>query len=598
MLKHTSTVLDTQSFPPIVALSSISDPHTISQKKANKLILSIIFITIGLLCILLFLLGATHLKTGQSPHVAIALLLAAIPESLLITLPVLVIVSVYKLRSLGVSIGSTQAIDAISTVDTVIVTERDTLLERPTIAGLWYLEQTAENSHLSMAKTINYVEKSLATDIDRAIVNYVENQKISLPSQTPLTQFFFDAELGISGTLWHQGSGYELYLKGSPEQLLTRCDLTENEREYIERTIHSFAAKNHHSLALAHLSITHPITKLEKLRQTQRMQFDGLIAIDQTIKPQTRATISLAKLHGIAVKVISGSHIESARQFSKQLGIVSSQSGVVDSRHLPYTPSNETQAIARSASVVANTSPRNKSSALSVLSGDSVRIPTTNDLTSTVRAIILSRQLFGNIHQILIYLTSISLIDVIILFESIIGGLEIPFLSVQTLWINVIISTSIILTIGLSDNESYISPKQTHPIISGKLLGRIAIIVIATTGLLLSVYAIFDTLLGRSFAQTIALDIISPIQWLVAYYVAAMSSTPDKRHLRLPFLFGCTATFLAQLFIFPSNISSTILHTAPISLWIATATLILCASIFVFLMEAHKRIYLTKSNKD
>lgn len=590
--KNVHKIVDTDDTHRVIALVPDSDIHVVSQKEANKLIIHIAIVALILSAIVFVLLVLHAMDTSQTMHVIVASLLIAIPESLLIALPVVVLLCIHQMRSHNIPVSSTQTINDIGNATNIILNGKDMLTDGAVeMTAAWSLTGQSANTLAYAAKAINHTKGKYVHAFDEALSHYIETHMIEVSSQQPLENLTFDHATGLSGTLWHHGSHFELVIKGTPEKVITQADLSEGEREKIEAMVHKLTAEGGIIIAVAHQELTRHITHLKDLKRADRLIFDGLIIMKEVLRPQARATAAIAISSGIGVGMITGGHIEAAYYTGKQLGIIDRRDAVIDTRHIATFNDARKDTIAGSVRIASNTTPDTTLDAITLLSGNASQIPLAHDFEGAIDSIITGRRLFNNIRQILIYLLTISSAEMLILFGAIAGGISIPFLSVQILWVNFVISTIVAIALGMRKERVPSRPATPAKLLSQHMLSRISIIVIAVAGLTLTVYAIFDTFYGRSYAQTIALSALITMQWVSVYYLtsASRSNIRDYR-LNMPLHFGLLITVILQLLVICSPLGGLILHTTYIT---ATDLFISSFGVALFLMlllEAHDEL--------
>jgi magnesium-transporting ATPase (P-type) len=576
----------------IIALVPSSDIHVVSQKEANNLILQITIVALAL-SVMVFMLIALHaMDTSQAMHVIVASLLITIPESLLVGLPVIVILYIRRMRSHNIPVSSTQAINDIGNATNIILSSKDTLINKSLeTTAAWSLAGQSADTLAYTAKAINQMGGKHDDSFDEALSHYAAAHAIKVPSQQPIESFTFDHATGLSGNLWHHGSHFELVIKGTPEKVINQADLSEGEREKIEAMVHKLTAEGGVIIAVAHQERTRHITHLKDLKRTDRLTFDGLIIMKEVLQPQARVTASVALSSGIGVGMITGGHIEAAYYTGKQLGIIDNRDAVIDARHMATYTHVRKDKMTGSVKITSHTTPEATLDAIALLSGSASQIPLAHDFEGAIDSIITGRRLFNNIRQILIYLLTISSAEMLILFGAIIGGISIPFLSVQILWVNFVISTIVAIALGLRKERIPARPAAPAKLLSQHMLSRIAIIVVAMAGLTLVVYTIFDTFYGRSYAQTIALSALITMQWVSVYYLTSASrSTIRDYQLNIPLHVGLLITILLQLLVICSPLGGLILHTTYVT---ASDLFVSSFGVTLFLMlllEAHDEL--------
>lgn len=185
--------------------------------------------------------------------------------------------------------------------------------------------------------------------LDRALSEYLDRQAATPATQQPLRQLDFDQTHHLSGNVWHYGAEYILALKGMPEQIIERCELSDNERESITLQLQAMSAAGNYIVAFARATLTRPVTAISKLPAQTPLQFVGFVSLSVAVPATTRQLIARLQVSGAAIHVVTGQHPAAGSQIGRQLGIVTQPSDVLDARQLdPLTDIQALVAIRKS----------------------------------------------------------------------------------------------------------------------------------------------------------------------------------------------------------------------------------------------------------
>ncbi len=195
-----------------------------------------------------------------------------------------------------------------------------------------------------MPEFLDMLAKSIIFDppgaIDTAIQTYVEAYVSPVGRHTAMTSLHFDISSSCSGAVWHNGATYTVAIKGAPEEVLVRCDLTENEHERAIIKLHSLAAHGHKVIAIAHASLTHTVSDMHDLSLHTRLIFDGFISLTDTLQRTHMVAINKLEHLGLDVLILTGEHSETAYAVGRELCIVTSRQQLLSSKHM-YTMSDD-----------------------------------------------------------------------------------------------------------------------------------------------------------------------------------------------------------------------------------------------------------------
>ena len=241
---------------------------------------------------------ALWMLLGPEPRLAFALvsaisvLVIACPCALGLATPMSVMVGVGRGAQAGVLIKDAAALEALETVDTVVVDKTGTLTEgRPEVTALHPAPGISEEALLAAAAT---VEQGSEHPIAAAILRAARARSMQLE---PVTDFHATAGGGIRG----RGAQGEALLAGTADFLresgVCACSL-----EPLER---AGAALEGQTLVFV-------------ARATQAI---GILAVADPIKPATAEAVRALHALGLRVIMLTGDNAPSAARVAEQLGI-------------------------------------------------------------------------------------------------------------------------------------------------------------------------------------------------------------------------------------------------------------------------------------
>lgn len=146
----------------------------------------------------------------------------------------------------------------------------------PSVRQVWHPERTREN----FASVILNATVHSNNPLDVTLRAFAEKENVSQPAHPPMLTLPFNQQHGMSGNIWHHGAEYKLFVEGSPEQVLARCDLTDNEHERALTEQHKLMQSNLSVFAFAHVTLPGPISSLADVPKKARFTFDGLVALE------------------------------------------------------------------------------------------------------------------------------------------------------------------------------------------------------------------------------------------------------------------------------------------------------------------------------
>lgn len=236
---------------------------------------------------------------------------------------------------------------------TVVLAGSDFLTSEQSRVTEWQQPHSASNMSQILAQAINPGESQL----DTILIRHLQKTGQTLVDTEPLRSFPFNYDTPVSGTLWHHGAEYHFAVKGSPEYILNRCDLSDSERESITLQLRSMAQSGDSVIAVATGISSRTLRNIIELKPSERLSFTGLIAVTSEIAPTARQLISTAQQRGIALYLTSAKHPTSLRQLAHELRLIQSDADIYDLDHLEVVHASDITPLLTTVRVFANSNP-------------------------------------------------------------------------------------------------------------------------------------------------------------------------------------------------------------------------------------------------
>jgi Ca2+-transporting ATPase len=365
----------------------------------------------------------------------------------------------------------------------------------------------------------------------------------------------FSSERKLMSTL-HSDTEQEEHLlalaKGAPDVLLSRCTqelvgeearpLTEGRRAEIMRTNEALAGQALRTLAVAFRVLPKVSFSHEDFDEDieEEMIFLGLIGMIDPPREEAKEAVARAKRAGIRPIIITGDHPKTAAVIAEELGITADGRAVTGAE-LQRMPEPALDATMQEVSVYARVNPEHKLRIVKALQRGGTTVAMTGDgvndapalktadigiamgITGTdvskeasdmvladdnfatiVAAVEEGRAIFSNIRKFLRYLLSSNIGEVMTMFFGVLladviglvpdgtGGVVLPLLATQILWINLVTDGAPALALGVDPPERGIMTVPPRPRDEGVVTARMwagivfvgAIMAIGTLGVL------------------------------------------------------------------------------------------------------------------
>lgn len=601
------------------------------QKKIDKLLSQIIAVAAGMAIVAFALSQLRGMELAESLRFVIVLSVSAVPESLPIAISVILVLGMRRMASKKALVRTMRSIETIGAITTIATDKTGTLTKNKlTVVQTWQPQISDTQLNKLLERVINHRSQKIHDPLDTALLEHVRHQKIAISKHRPALSIPFDQATAMSGNLWHNGSTYDLILKGAPEQILARSDLTENEKEAATTKLQKLTSEGYRVIAIAYHNLKHPIKSFEDLKKTDKLEFVGYVAIADVLRPEAKHAIQVATRAGVTVRMITGDHFETAYHIGRQLGMVERRNQVFDSRKLHVMSDEELSKTIDTIRVFSRVIPEHKYRILALLKKNNITAMTgdgVNDVPALANAhvgiamgsgsqiakdagdIILmddnfksiidamreGRTIFANVRRMLFYLLSSNTGEVLTMIGALIINVPLPLVPVQILWINLVTDTSMVIPLGLEPGEKSNMDQKPHhpnaPILGKFMISRMALIAVTMATLTLGLYITYSTQYGHDYGNTIAFSALVVMQWASAFAVRSDHESVFSR-LRVfngKFYIGLTIGVTLQLFALFSPLGAA-LHLVPIAIGDLAVTSLIAFAVPIILIETHKYI--------
>ncbi|TVP66999.1 MAG: cation-translocating P-type ATPase, partial [Nodularia sp. (in: Bacteria)] len=250
---------------------------------------------------------STHSPLLTSLKLAIAVMVVACPCALGLATPTAILVGTAIGAERGLLIKGGDVLERVHQLDTVVFDKTGTLTTgNPTVTDCLPFEEWEHHQPYSLLQLAAAVESGTYHPLAKAIQQAAQEQKLSIPDAV---DFHTEPGLGVSAIVeglsvllgnWDWLSKHGVFASDAAQQMAQH--LAEE-----GKTVVSVAVEG--SLA-------------------------GLIAVQDTLRPDAEATVNQLRQMGLRVMLLSGDRLESAQAIAKQLGLNSADAiaGVIPSQ--------------------------------------------------------------------------------------------------------------------------------------------------------------------------------------------------------------------------------------------------------------------------
>jgi len=546
---------NTTEFGRIAALANQRNGGSVSpvQKKIDVLI-SYIIAGVGGIALVAFGLALYRgVEVTEALRYVIALSVSAVPESLPIAISIVLVLGMRRMAAKKALVRSMQAIETIGVITSIATDKTGTLTKNElSVQETWQPDWSDHHLPTVVHKTINHHNEAAKDPLDIALIGFTAAKELVKLKGEPITKLPFDQALSMSGNIWHHRGKHELVVKGAPEQIMMRSRLTRSQMSEVNKAVMQFTSQGYRVIAVATTPLDKPFATFQDFNKKTILEFTGLVAVADTLRPSARTAIAAAHRAGVTVRMITGDHFETAYNIGYKLGLVDSRNQVFDSRLMIDMTDRQLAKVASTVRVFSRVTPENKFRILKVLkikevtamTGDGVNdvpalasahvgvamgsgsqiakdagdiILLNNDFASIVRAMREGRIIFSNIRRMLFYLLSTNIGEVVTTVGALAIGLPMPLAPVQILWINLVTDTTMVIPIGLEPGEKSVMKQRPvppkAPILGKYMISRIILVALLMGVMALGLYMFYGNRYDTAYGQTVVFVALVVMQW-------------------------------------------------------------------------------------
>ncbi len=523
------------------------------QLKIDRLVSQIITVVAAIAIVAFGLAMYRGMNIIDSVRFVIALSVSAVPESLPIAISVVLVLGMRRMAAKKALVRTMRSIETIGTITTIATDKTGTLTNNKlSVVDTWHPNDTLVQLKSFVAKSINSPRGKVSDPLDIALNTYCR----TMQRHSPLISFPFDVALAMSGNLWHNGEHFDLYIKGAPESVLELCHISVSDHKQALDQLHQMTSSGYRVIAVSHISKTRKIESLHDIKKSDKLLFDGFVAVADELRPEAKGAITRALAAGVTVRMITGDHFETAYHIGHELGLVTARNQVFDSRRMRDMSDEDLEVIIQDVRVFSRVVPEHKHRILALLkvnnitamTGDGVNdvpaltnahvgiamgsgasiakdagdiILIDNNFKSIVEAIHEGRTIYANIKRMLMYLLSTNTGEVLVAIGALAIGMPIPIIPVQILWVNLVTDTSMVIPLGLEPGERRNMlkgpQKPDAPILSKFMISRVFLIATTMATLTLAVYVYYTNNYNLGYGRTAAFCALVVMQWASAF---------------------------------------------------------------------------------
>lgn len=513
-------------FGKIAKLVSFSEDETPLEKQVTYLGKILTYIAFALCSVLFFIGYFRDLEVLELLTFTIALLIAVVPESLPTAITLSLAIGMNRMAEKRAIVRRMAVVETLGTTNLIATDKTGTLTNNKLSIsqvlvyqnGLILPASISEKSSTLMrvlsygitCSNFDLNAKELTADpLELAIVNLADEldnlKAYKGESWRKNWEMPFDSDnkyMAVSAT---SNNANILIVKGAPEVVLRFCKQSSTDKKLITKESNLLSKQGYKVIAIATKD-----SKKSMNSAISELNFCALLAIADEPSLGIKETLDITMKAGIKTVILTGDHPETARFIAEKVGIKISDDEIATSDLLAKMSKSELKKVIERVKIFARVTPEDKinlvklfkSAGYSVaMTGDGVNdapalkeahvgiamgirgtdvakesadIILSDDQYSTiVSAIEYGRSIYDNIKNVVIQLISGNFNEIFLVFVAFIFGLPLPLITIQILWINLIIESFAALSLSFEKPGRQVLSESPRPVGSDSLRGSI-----------------------------------------------------------------------------------------------------------------------------
>ncbi|MEA4955325.1 MAG: HAD-IC family P-type ATPase, partial [Pseudoflavonifractor sp.] len=251
----------------------------------------------------------------------VTLAMAMIPEEFPVILTVFLSMGAWRLAKKNSLVRKLPSVETLGAVSVLCVDKTGTITKNQmTVQEIWLANGTEQ----ALIETMGLGCETDAYDpMEKAMLRCCEEHGIAkenLFANEFVSEYAFTNELKMMGHVWRKNGRLVIAAKGSPERILTICELTDEARSAAEAQINTLSSQGLRVIAIA---TTNP--EIESAIPASitdcRLTLLGLVGLADPPRESVKNDIAVCNRAGIRVVMITGDNGITASAIAQKIGI-------------------------------------------------------------------------------------------------------------------------------------------------------------------------------------------------------------------------------------------------------------------------------------
>ena len=348
-----------------LGLTMAPDEDTPLQKQTSKLVK-----TCAIIAGFLFVLVAVFTWFDIPDHSfadrliesilsGVTLAMAMIPEEFPVILTVFLSMGAWRLARKNSLVRKLPSVETLGAVSVLCVDKTGTItMNQMSVQKIW----TNTGSEQKLAETMGLAcETDTYDPMEKAMLSFCEGRGIKkdmLFANEFISEYAFTNELKMMGHVWQKDGEIIIAAKGSPEKILSICELTDEDRKRAEDEITKLSMQGLRVIAVATENICNRAS-IPSVITDCKLTLLGLVGLADPPRESVKNDISACNKAGIRVVMITGDNGITASAIAKKIGIPGSDN-IITGEALDKMNDEELREAVKTVSIFSRVIPQHK----------------------------------------------------------------------------------------------------------------------------------------------------------------------------------------------------------------------------------------------
>ena len=438
---------------------------------------------------------------------SISLAVAAIPEGLSSIITIILSLGMTAMAKKNVIIRKIASVETLGSTDIICSDKTGTITQNKMLVKMLYVNDNIynENSKIDNFNLLNYCASAchnviknndiyMGDETEISIYKYLEKQFKNVSSIQRTKEYPFDSDRKMMSTINIIDNKNYSFTKGSLDSVINNCtsyiingNVYQMTNEYREKIFNIEKEQSKKSLRL--LAFAYKDQNIET--PEKNMTFIGLIGMMDPPRESVSNAIFICHKAGLKPIMITGDSINTATAIAKEVNIIDTDDKAIEGKEVDKMTDDELIKAVNHYQVYARISPNTKLRIVEALQSQGYVVAMTGDgvndapaiqkadigigmgvtgtevvkkvadcilvddsFSTIVDGVEEGRRITSNIKKVILYLLAGNIVEVILVFVSMLLNMEM-FTTLQLLWINLVTDSipAIMLAFEKADND-------------------------------------------------------------------------------------------------------------------------------------------------